>query len=110
LDVTERKPYPSDMSDEEWALLAPLMPPPLPGGKPQSIDRREVVNAIFYVLRNGCGWRALPHDFPNWSTVNNLFRDWRKSGLWARINKTLREEVRRRDGREPTPSAAIIDA
>lgn len=108
--MSERKPYPSDVSDEEWALLEPLMPPNRPNGNTIHIPRREVVNAIFYVLRNGCTWRALPHDFPKWSTVNNLFRDWRKIGLWERINQTLREQVRRKDGREPTPSAAIIDS
>ena len=105
-----RKPYPSDLSDEEWVIIAPLLPAPGEGGKPQTIDRREVLNAIFYVLKGGISWRMMPHEFPNWSTVYNLFRDWRKMGLWETINTVLREKVRIKAKREPTPSAAIIDS
>lgn len=102
--------YPSDLSDEQWAILEPLIPKALPGGRPRSVDMREVMNAIFYVDRTGCQWRALPHDFPPWSTVWSYFRTFRDNGTWERIHRALREQVRVKQGREPTPSAAIIDS
>ena len=105
-----KKPYPSDLSDEQWKVLAPLLPVAKSGGRPRSVDIREVVNGILYVLRNGCTWRALPHDFPPWGTVWWYFREWRLDGTWERINEALRSAVRQRAGREPTPSAAIIDS
>ena len=71
-----RKPYPSDVTDEQWAILEPLIPPARPGGRPREVDIRAVVNAIFYRNRNSCGWRALPHDFPAWKTVYNYFQWW----------------------------------
>jgi putative transposase len=106
----ERKPYPSDLTDEQWALLEPLIPPPLPGGRPRTADLREVVNAIFYRNRNGCGWRALPHDFPPWKTVYNYFERWAWDGTWAAINDALRQKVRRRARHKPSPSAGSIDS
>jgi putative transposase len=102
--------YPSDLTDEQWAILEPLIPPAKPGGRPRSVDIREVINAIFYVDRTGCQWRALPHDFPPWSTVWSYFRTFRNDGTWERIHTALREQVRVKQGREPTPSAAIIDS
>jgi transposase len=108
--TVERKPYPSDLTDAEWALMEPFIPKPKTGGRPSTVDRREVVNAIAYNLRTGCAWRQLPHDFPVWTTVYDLFRRWRIDGTWKHIHDNLREEVRRRDGREPTPSAAIVDS
>lgn len=109
-----RKPssrcYPSDLTNQEWAILEPLIPPARGGGRPRTTDMREVLNAIFYVDRTGCQWRALPHDFPTWSTVWSYFRTWRKDGTWQRMHTTLRERVRVKQGREPTPSAAIIDS
>jgi putative transposase len=105
-----RRDYPSDVSDEEWAILEPLIPPAKPGGRPRTADMREVINAIFYLDRTGSQWRALPHDFPPWSTVWSYFRTWRNDGTWKRIHMTLRERVRVKQGREPTPSAAIIDS
>ncbi len=102
--------YPSDLPDQEWAIVEPLIPPAKPGGRPRSVDMREVLNAIFYVDRTGCQWRALPHDFPPWSTVWTYFRTWRNDGTWERIHTALREQVRVKQGREPTPSAAIIDS
>ncbi len=105
-----RKPYPSDLTDQGWAILKPLIPPAAPGGRPRTTDMREVVNAIFYRNRNGCTWRALPHDFPPWSTVYNYFKWWRRDGTWRRINDALRLQVRRQAGREPTPSAGSIDS
>jgi putative transposase len=105
-----RSPYPYDLSDAEWRLLAPLVPAPLPGGRPPRHPRREIVNAILYVLRTGCQWRALPHDLPPWGTVWWYIRQWREAGVWERINTTLREQARVRAGREPTPSAAMLDS
>jgi putative transposase len=105
-----RPRYPSDLTDRQWRLLAPLVPPAKPGGRPRSADMREVVNAILYVLRNGVVWRALPHDFPPWKTVHHYFWTWRKDGTWERLHDALRDQVRTRDGREPSPSAAIIDS
>src|SRR5512134_30222 len=100
-----RPRYPTDLSDAEWVILEPLVPATLPGGRPARHLRREIVNAILYVLRTGCQWRALPHDLPPWGTVWWYFRRWREDGVWEAINTTLRERVRVRRGREPTPSA-----
>ena len=105
-----RKPYPSDLSDAQWKVLAPLLPAAKPGGRPRTVDIREVVNGILYVMRNGCTWRALPHDLPPWGTVWWYFRKWRRDGTWERVNETLRSAVRKSAGRDPTPSAAIIDS
>ena len=106
----KRKPYPSDLSDEQWKVLAPLLPAAKAGGRPRKADIREVVNGILYVLRNGCSWRALPHDFPPWGTVWWYFREWRLDGTWARVNETPRRAVRKSAGRDSEPSAAIIDS
>jgi putative transposase len=105
-----RPRYPSDLTDRQWRLLAPLVPPAKPGGRPRSADMREVVNAILYVLRNGVVWRALPHDFPPWKTAYHYFRAWRRDGTWERIHDAVREQVRTRDGRAASPSAAILDS
>src|SRR5947209_15343518 len=102
--------YPSDLREQEWVILEALIPPAKPGGRPRSVDMRAVIDAIFYVDRTGCQWRALPHDFPPWSTVWTYFRTWRNDGTWERIHTALREQVRVKQGREPTPSAAIIDS
>jgi putative transposase len=102
--------YPSDMTDEEWAILEPLIPPARSGGRPRTVEMREIVNAILYILRSGCQWRILPYEFPPWSTVWTYFRTWRKTGNWERMHTTLREAERVRQGREPTPSAAILDS
>lgn len=106
----DRKPYPTDLTDKEWKLLEPLIPPPKPGSRPRRMDMREVVNAIFYQLRSGGAWRLLPHDFPNWSTVYGYFNRWSKDGTWERINAQLRRDLRVAVGRDPEPSAAIIDS
>lgn len=108
--MMDRKPYPSDLTDEEWTLLEPLIPPAKPGGRPRRWEMREILNAIFYVLRSGCAWRMLPHDFPPWQTVYDYFWKWRKWGIWEELNRVLRERVRSAAGREATPSAAIIDS
>jgi putative transposase len=105
-----RRDYPSDLTDAEWKILQPLIPPAKEGGRPRTTDMREVLNAIFYIDRTGCQWRALPHDLPPWSTVWSYFRVWRNDGTWERIHTALREQVRLSLGCEPTPSAAIIDS
>ena len=105
-----RRAYPTDLTDAEWALLAPLIPPVKPGGRPARHARRELVNAIAYWVRAGCAWRLLPHDLPPWQTVYHYFRLWRREGRWAQILTVLREHERRRQGRDPTPSAGILDS
>ena len=105
-----RKPYPSDLTDDQWEELAPLIPLAKPGGRPRIVDMREVINGTLYVLRSGCTWRMIPHDLPPWGTVWGYFRRWRKDGTWERIHDALRPKVRELEGREPTPSAAIIDS
>ena len=102
--------YPSDLTEQEWAILEPLIRPAKGGGHPRTTDMREVLNALFYVDRTGCQWRALPHDFPPWSTVWSYFRTWRNDGTWKRMHTALREKTRVSMGRESTPSAAIIDS
>jgi putative transposase len=101
--------YPSDVTDEQWQIISKLLPPRKKRGRPP-VDRREIINAIFYVNRTGCQWRALPHDFPKWKTVYTVFWRWRKKGLWQKINDALRERVRVAAGKKPTPTAAIIDS
>ena len=101
--------YPSDLTDSEWLLLEPLIPAAKSGGRPREVDMREIVNGIYYVLRSGCGWRLLPHDFPAWPTVYGYFGQWRKAHIWEQMNDALRTAVRQQAGREPEPSAAIID-
>jgi putative transposase len=104
------KPYSSDLTDAQWHCLAPLIPPAKPGGHPRTVDIRAVVNAIFYRTKTGCQWRNLPHDFPPWGTVAGYYRIWRRNGTWETIHDALRAQVRVKAGREPTPSAAIIDS
>jgi putative transposase len=106
----ERKPYPTDVTDEQWSLLEPLIPPALPGGRPRSVDVRKVVDAIFYLTRSGCSWRMLPRDLPPWKTVYNYFEAWKRDGTWEELVAALREAVRRQGGREATPSAGSIDS
>ena len=106
----ETRSYPSDLTDAQWAVLDPLLPKAKPLGRPRKNDLRRVVDAILYRNRNGCTWRALPHDFPPWRSVYNDFIRWRDDGTWAALNDALRAEVRRQAGRDPTPSAGSIDS
>ena len=106
----ERIPYPSDLADEQWRLVAPSIPSPKPGGRPRSVDLREVINAVLYLSRTGCSWRQLPHDFPPWGTVHFYYRCFRLDGTWEKIHDQLRRRVRIKDGRKPTPSAGIMDS
>ena len=102
--------YPSDLADAEWLLLAALLPSAQPGGRPRSVDLRRIVNGLFYLVRSGCAWRYLPREYGPWSTVYHYFRSWRNDGRWEQLHTHLRELARVRAGREPTPSAAIIDS
>src|SRR5438874_6671691 len=103
------KTYPSDMTDEQWAVIEPLIPPSH-GGRPRTIDLRPIVNGIFYRNKAGCQWRMLPKEYGPWATVYYWFAKWRKKGTFARLNAALRELVRVAAGREPTPSAGSMDS
>jgi putative transposase len=104
-----RPPYATDLSDAQWALIAPLIVLPT-GGAPKTTDLREVINAILYQLRTGCQWYLLPHDFPPEGTVRDYFHRFKRSGLLEQINDTLRRAVRVQAGRDPEPSFAIVDS
>jgi putative transposase len=108
--MTSMKAYASDLSDQEWAILEPLIPKAKPGGRPRSVDMRQILNGIFYMLRSGCAWRLLPHDYPAWSTVYDYFRKWRNASVWEQIVTTLRERLRVQAWRKATPSGVIIDS
>jgi transposase len=106
-----RQRYTTDLTDAQWERLRPLLETPVyKGGRPREYPMREIVNALLYYVKNGCGWRDLPHDLPPWSNVNDHFRRWKRNGLLERIHDALREEVREAEGRERTPSAAVLDA
>src|SRR3989475_9247939 len=108
-----REKYPSDLTDEQWAILAPMIPPAkqnTQGGRPRKVDMREVLKTLFYLNRSGCPWDMLPHDLLPKRTVYDSFSQWRDDGTWAKLVKALREQIRVEAGREPTPSAACIDS
>jgi transposase len=108
--MPERPPYPSDLSDLEYALLEEVIPQPKRGGRPAKYERREIVNAVRYVLRTGCAWRLLPHDLPKWQSVYFYFSLWKCDGTWKNIHDRLRGDLRESLGRNREPSAAIIDS
>ena len=112
--MSERRRYPSDLTDVQWCNVEHLFPPERqPPGRPgrkRTYPVREVVNAVFYLARSGCAWRMLPHDFPPWKTVSYYFYTWRDQGLWESIHHVLRVDVRRLADREPTPSAGVMDS
>jgi len=105
-----RKPYLSDLTDEQWEVVHPLLPAAKPGGRPRSVDLREVVNTLLYLLRTGCPWRHLPHDLVPWGTAWSYFRRWRDDGTLERLHDELRKQVRVAAGRSPDPSAGSIDS
>jgi putative transposase len=105
-----RQPYKSDLTDAQWAILAPLLPPAKPGGRPRSLDLREVLNTLFYQHRTGCQWDLLPHDLLPKSSVFDYYSAWQADGTWQRLVDALRAQVRVAVGREPTPSAGSIDS
>ena len=110
----ERKAYSTDLTDEQWKLLEPFFPPVQRedgrNGRPRVHSYREILNGIFYIVRAGCAWNLLPHDLPSPATCYHYFRTWSNTGLLVKIHATLREQVRKSDDREPTPSAASLDS
>jgi putative transposase len=102
--------YSSDLTDEQWQIIEPLLPRPHAVGRPRMVPRRRIVDGILYVVRTGCQWRLLPRDFPKWGTVYGVFLQWRQHGIWQAIHDRLREMLRCAVGRKPTPSAAIVDS
>ena len=111
MNTTARKRYPSDLTDWQWDNIEHLFPQGDGStGRPRTYALREIVNAVLYLARGGCTWRMLPHDFPPWKTVSYYFYTWRDAGVWERVHAALRAEARGTAGREPTPSAGIIDS
>ncbi|NEQ26660.1 MAG: IS5 family transposase [Microcoleus sp. SIO2G3] len=105
-----RPAYRSDLTAAQWQILAPHIPTAKSGGRPRTLNMRAVCNAIFYLLRNGCQWRDLPHNFPTWQSVYGYFRTWSKEGPWQRLNDLLRTRLRQQAGRNVQPSAGSIDS
>jgi putative transposase len=112
--MSARKPYPSDLTELQWQNIHHLFPGgdrlPRSPGRPRTYDLKDIVDAVLYIARTGCQWRNLPHDFPPWKTVSYYFYTWRDAGVWEQVHNALRSEARVVAGREPTPSAAIIDS
>ncbi len=105
-----RKPYPTDLSEREWDLIKHLVPEAKAGGRPEKSPKQEILNGIFYIVRGGCAWRLLPHDFPPWQIVYHYFWRWRQDGTWQLMHDLLRGDVRVAAGRRRQPSAGIIDS
>ena len=106
----EKAVYPSAVTDRQWEVIAPLFPAAKAGGRPRTVDLRQVVNGILYINRGGCAWRMLPKEYGPWETVYGYFWRFRRDGIWQCSHDSLREKVRRADERKPTPSAAIVDS
>ena len=106
----ESRRYPTDLSDKEWHCIGPHLPEPTGQGRPRLHGLRAILDAVFYVLKSGCPWRLLPREFPPWKTVYDWFRRWRIDGTWERLNAELRERLRLHLGRNPNPSAGIVDS
>ena len=105
-----RRRYDTDLTDGQWQVIAPLIPDARSGGRPRKATSRELIDAILYFLRAGVAWRLLPHDLPPWQTVYYYLRRWQREGVWESIHQTLVMADRERNGREPSPSAAILDS
>jgi putative transposase len=105
-----RRAYQTDLTDAEWSYIEPHLPTSAAPGRPRVHTLREVLDAIFYILRSGCAWRLLPHDFPPWKTIHHYFRAWRLDGTWERMHSALRKRVRMRMDRDPEPSAGVVDS
>ena|SRR5215217_2788194 len=108
--MESKRKYPSDLSDQEWEQLKAYPPAPKWRGRPRLHSTREILDAVFYVLKSGCQWRMLPREFPPWKTVFHYFRKWRLDGTWERLNRAMRERLRVRLGRDPQPSTGIFDS
>jgi putative transposase len=105
-----RRAYSTDLTDAQWQALEPLVPAIKPGGRRAQYTRREIVNAVLYITRNGCAWRNLPHGLPPWSLVHYYFWHWKQDGTWRAVHDALREQARQRMGRDPQPSAGVLDS
>jgi transposase len=105
-----RRAYQTDLSDAEWSCIEAHLPVPKALGRPRLHTLREILDAIFYIVRSGCAWRLLPHDFPPWKTIHHYFRTWRLDGTWERVHAALRKRVRVRKERDPEPSAGVVDS
>lgn len=105
-----RKAYATDLTNPEWAILQPLIPPAFPGGRPRTQNMRKILNGIFYILRGGCSWRLLLHDFPPWQTVYDYFRRWHRTGTWEAVHAVVRGQVHLKGKRKASPSAGIVDS
>src|SRR2546428_11914281 len=111
MELQRRRAYPTDLNEKQWSRIAVQFPQlPRPRGRPRTWAYREILNAIFYIVRSGGAWRLLPHGFPPWQTVYGYYWRWRNNGLWDTLNTALVRAVRQQEGREPQPSAAIIDS
>ena len=110
--MSKRHPYPSDVTEDQWSLIRPLVCPRrlTKVGHPVEVERRDLADAIFYLLRTGCQWRQLPHDFPPWGTVSSQFHRWRQAGIWEKVEAALHARVRQQEGRKPRPSAGVLDS
>lgn len=106
----DRKPYPTDLTTAQWKRIEPWIPADAKTPRPPEYGKREIVNAILYVTRNGCTWRGLPHDLPPYDTVFYWFRKWQADGTWERLHDKLRERVRKKAGKKPKPTAAVLDS
>jgi putative transposase len=106
----ERVSYPSDLTDEQWTVLEPLLRRGAGPGRPVTVDLREVLNALLYMGRTGCQWRYLPHDFPHWSAVRYYFDQWTADGTWEAVNRALVQRRRQQQGRQAEPTAGLIDS
>jgi putative transposase len=102
--------YPTDLTDEQWQAIASLIPPAKPGGRPRSVNMRQVLNGLFYLARTGCAWRMLPKDYPPKDTVYYYFKTFRQDGTWERLHDVVRKRVRVKHGKHRQPSAAILDS
>ena len=105
-----RKSYPTDLTDAQWRRLSFLIPAPKSGGRPASYPRQEIVNAILYQTRNGCTWRALPHDLPPYRIVFHYFRRWQQDGTWQKVHDRLRTDLRQQAGKTAKPTAMVLDS
>jgi len=110
LPMPSREPYPTDLTDEQWALIEPFVQASSCGPQEQRYPRREVVNAILYINHTGAQWRYMPHDLPDWALVYHYFDRWKKNGTWKKLNDVLRRKVRKKAGREEEPTAGILDS
>lgn len=110
MDTTTRLAYQTDLTDAQWTQVRRFIPAPKPGGRPAKYDRREIVNAILYLVRTGCQWRMLPHEFPHWKAVYGYFAVWKKDGTLDRLHDELRGDLRRAEGKQRQPTAAILDS